>query len=324
MSGVPPPPPLPLLNEDPGWPHFDAFAAEGSQTSLSDDGFSVVDESGSDEPVDIVQELYEGPKTCQCCINWLEGAPKGLEEEPIPEPQIDDDEGCPIVIRRIESGGGSRLYQIHSIEIHNAPLRALLVDIFRGYDSLVRGFKHLTFFAPFRQFFWRWNQFERAIKEQDNEFLLKSLKILRRIVKSELDNVFTLSKEMLEHRIVFNDMVWTLFKPGDLVYSKLNNNDQLFRLLSITSKGSNTSLNCQYIEYNGHNFGMMSRQIEIRHFTGTRKITDLEAFPASYLDDFQGMKERMVQRGQRFQELTGIKYKSYRQFNGSDYQVCIV
>jgi hypothetical protein len=317
-----PPPALPFLNDNPSWPRFDAFAAEGSQSSASEDGFSVVDESGADEVADVVQDFYEGPRTCQCCINWVEGVPKGLEEELTPEPH-DEDEGCPILVRRIVSGGGSRLYKVHSIEIHSAPLRALLVDVFSGYDSLLRGFKHLTFLAPFRPFFWRWNQFERAIKEQEDESLLKSLKTLRRIVKSELGNVFTSNKEMLEHKVVFSNLVWTLFKPGDLVYSKLDGNDQFFRLQYIETHGGLTSLHCQYIDYNGHDFGVVSRLVEIGSFLGTRKITDLEVIPASFLDDFEGMKKRMIQRGRRFQELTGINYKSYRPYNSSVHQTSI-
>jgi hypothetical protein len=316
LGGIPPPL-SPFLNDNPSWPRFDAFATDGSQSPISDDGFSVVNEEGNDELANTVQDFYEGPKTCLCCINWLEGVPEGLEEMPTLEPQVDDDEGCPILIRRVKSGGGSRLYKIHAIEIRSAPLRALLVDVFRGYDGVVRGFKHLTFLAPFQQFFWRWNQFERAIKEQEDESLLKSLKLLRRLVKSDLGNTFTLNREMLEHKIVFSNMVWTLFKPGDLVYSKLHGNDQLFRLQSIISKESHLALSCQYIDWDGLNFGMMSRQIDIQYFLGTRKITELEVFPALYLENFDGLKKRMIQRGQRFGELTGIKYKSYRQPNYS-------
>jgi len=52
---------------------------EGTESPFSDDTFSVIDDNlAEDASAKIVQNYYEGPRTCLCCVNWVEGLPRVL------------------------------------------------------------------------------------------------------------------------------------------------------------------------------------------------------------------------------------------------------
>ena len=308
-AGLPLPPPLPARSD---WSLFNKPSLDGTQSPISDDAFSVID-GMDDERAKIIQDFYEGPKTCQCCINWIDGIPDGHKDEESEDSNDNDDEGCPIVVRRKRTGGGSKPFEIHSIEIRSVALRSILIDVFNGFDGLLPGLKYLTFIAPFRQFYYRWERFEQAIKVQTDESLIKSLKVLRRLVKSELGSAFSVSKDLVDHEVITQQYLWTLFKPGDLVYSNEDGVERLYHLQTISHSAWSCHLYCQFVDWDGRRFGLSEVSIEICSFIGTKKITDLVAFPIHFHGDPKGLRERLVLRGQKFRDLTGIHYKSYQE-----------
>lgn len=140
---------------------------------------------------DLVQDLYEGPRKCQCCINWVEEAPANLDLSPIKEEDDDEQKGPPLIIRRkVLPGEGKTQADIHSIEIRNAAVRKILCDVFSGYDFITDQVKYLVFLAPFRQFFWRWDKFENAVGAAEDDAVKAILVQLRAIVKVELAEAF--------------------------------------------------------------------------------------------------------------------------------------
>ncbi|QDS74141.1 hypothetical protein FKW77_001155 [Venturia effusa] len=313
---MPPPPPPPgdgllmpplLPCGDHNWPLTD-----GPGSPFSEDAFSVVDDLDDEERAKIIQDFYEGDKTCQCCINWVEGLPQGVQDED--NDSEDEDEGPPIIIRRKRTGGGANPFSIHAVEIRNKELRKILVDVFKGFDGLWPGLRYLTFLAPFRQFYYRWNGFEEAIEGCDDDALVKGLQVLRGIIKSQLKSTFTISKEMIANGVVTIDYLWTLFRPGDVAYMQDDNgNDQALYVKSVQAHPWNFQLTCQYLDFDGRRFGYVDSSVQIPHFTGTKQITELNIYPLHHHKDVQNMKERLVMRGERFREFTGVHYKSYRE-----------
>jgi hypothetical protein len=135
------------LSANANWP---LAGSSGVESPFSDDAFSVVDGLDEEERAKIIQDYYEGPKTCQCCINWVDGVPDGHQEEN--DDSEDEEEGPPIVVRRKRTGGGAKPFAIHAIEIRNAEMRKVLTGVFKGFDGLIPDLKYLTFLAPFRPF----------------------------------------------------------------------------------------------------------------------------------------------------------------------------
>lgn len=311
----PPPPPgaigfpmpslLPSGNHN--WP-----LADGTGSPFSEDAFSVVDDLDDEERAKVIQDFFEGEKTCQCCINWVEGLPRGLQDES--DDSDEEDEGPPIIIRRKRTGGGSNPFSIHAVEIRDKEMRRVLVDVFDGFDGLWPGLRYLTFLAPFRQFYYRWDAFEEAIEECDDEDLLTRLKALRGIIRSQLKSAFTISKEMIANGVITIDYLWTLFRPGELVYMQDDNgNDQALHVKSVQASPWNFQLACQYVDFDGIKFGYVDSSVQIPHFPGTKQITELNIYPLCHHKDVDSIKERLLLRGERFRDFTGVHYKSYRE-----------
>ncbi|KAE9994257.1 hypothetical protein EG327_000102 [Venturia inaequalis] len=295
----------------PSW-HRNWPLADGTGSPFSEDAFSVVDNLDDEERAKVIQDFFEGEKTCQCCINWVEGVPRGLQDES--DSSDEEDEGPPIIIRRKRTGGGANAFSIHTVEIRDKEMRKILLEVFEGFDGLWPGLRYLTFLAPFRPFYYRWDAFEEAIEECDNEDLRKSLQVLRSVIRSQLKSAFTISKEMIANGVITVDYLWTLFRPGELVYMQDDDgNDQALHVSSIQAIPWNFQLNCGYVDFDGVKFGFVDSSVQIPHFTGTKRITELNVYPFHHHKDAKTVRERLLLRGERFRDLTGVHYKSYRE-----------
>ncbi|KAJ0371501.1 hypothetical protein COL26b_009590 [Colletotrichum chrysophilum] len=264
----------------------------------------------------IVQDLYEGPKKCQCCINWMTECPHGVDLAALEKDESDDDESNPIIVRRrVTPGKAGSLVTIHSIDIRHAATRKVLIDIFKPYDGIVHDLKYLAFLAPFHQFFWRWEAFEKAIADEEEEQVKKILTILRSIVKRELAGAFAVSKELISHGMITYDYLWTLFAPGEVVYSDCRfDGDRFFVLQGHTNNTdpSKVELWLNYVNCSGDDFGVAVQSEYIPRFRGTRPINSLRLYPAKYHDEFHGVQKRLIERGRKFASLVGKHYKAYR------------
>lgn len=297
-----------LPSRQQNWPLPD----DGTGSPFSEDAFSVVDDLDDEERAKVIRDFFEGEKTCQCCINWVEGLPRGLQDESDSSDQ--EDEGPLIIIRRKRTGGGANPFSIHAVEIRNKEMRKVLVEVFKGFDGLWPGLSYLTFLAPFRQFYYRWDAFEEAIEKCDNESLRKGLQVLHGVIRSQLKNAFTIGKEMIANGVITIDYLWTLFRPGELVYMQDDDgNDQALHVKSVLANPWNFHLACSYVDFDGVTFGFVESSVQIPHFTGTKQITELNVYPLCHHKDAKVAKERLLLRGERFRDLTGVHYKSYRE-----------
>ncbi|KAK2728938.1 AAA family [Colletotrichum kahawae] len=265
----------------------------------------------------IVQDLYEGPKKCQCCINWMTECPHGVDLASLEKDESDDDESNPIIVRRrVTPGKAGSLVTIHSIDIRHAATRKVLIDVFKPYDGIVHDLKYLAFLAPFHQFFWRWEAFEKAIADEEDKQVKKIMIILRSIIKRELAGAFAVSKELISHGMITYDYLWTLFPPGELIYSDWRMDGDRFFVLQ--GQGINnthpTAVNLwlSYVDCSGDDFGVAVQSETIPRFRGTRPIDSLMLYPAKYHNDFDGVQKRLVERGRKFASLVGKHYKAYR------------
>lgn len=298
--------------------------ASNAQSTASDEPFCVVvdnhlmGDDGKDPAAQLgvrkefVQDLYEGKRTCECCINWVEECPPDLEIDYLVE---EDSDKAPITIRHQRTYGGSKTLEMHSIEINSVKLRHVLEEVFAGFDGIIPGLKYLTFMAPFKQFYYRWDRFEQAIKDEKDESVATGLKWLRSLVRRQLADAFTIARDMLDNGVITYTYLWTLFKPGDLIYSHSKGDEQLFILQSTNANAAMTAmiLNCLYVDWDGYRFGYANENIEIGSFLGTKSITELSAFPAAYVSSPQVLRENLILRGQKFRDLSKVHYKTYQE-----------
>lgn len=135
-------------------------------------------------------------------------------------------------------------------------------------------------------------------------------------LESELKEVISEVKNLGGQGLITYPLLWTLFKPGELVYCPQSEGDRSRAYINksheyICSRRPSFNLSYSYITYDGTHFGHMSDRASIQAFSGTRKITKLPLFPLDYHPNSKAVREKLIARGQKFEELRGKQYMHY-------------
>ncbi|KAJ8132064.1 hypothetical protein O1611_g1564 [Lasiodiplodia mahajangana] len=258
--------------------------------------------------------LYEGPKKCDCCINWVEQYPSNIKES---TEQESDVRRHAIVCRVQKAHRDSKEpLELHSIIIQSPVLKSILGDIFAGYPGITTTLKDVKFRKPFWEFFYFWKPLSDAQAHskpgsKEHEHLNKLLETLT----SQLSNTHTVANDLIQNRVVTYDYLWILFAPGTLLYSRLFDQDCLLEVKRTDYHGflseSPYQLRCRYIERNGESLGWKTKLIEIPKFSGTKPIQELEVYPITYHQAPEDMRSRFLERGRKFLSFSDWHHKAY-------------
>ena len=200
--------------------------------------------------------------------------------------------------------------QVSSIVVQSPLLKAVLENVFEGYEGITAGLKHVTFTRPFEPFFYRWDRFKEVVENELDETTRSHLQLLYTVMSVELEETISTYHDLLNHNVMTFDYLWTLFKPGDVLLCKIDGKDMMVKLQSSEYSGD-FSLTSKYVDWSGFEFGYASHVIFIPPFQGTKPITQLEAYPATFNPHFEDIKRQLINRGKRFETLQGYHYKAY-------------
>jgi len=259
------------------------------------------------------KNLYEGPPKCGCCTNWVEEYPEDAT------PKLEETEAVQrfaILIRNKKSHqDGGKAMQVSAIVVQSPLLKAVLENVFEGYEGITAGLKHVTFARPFEPFFYRWNRFKEAVENELDETTRSHLQLLYTVMSVELEETVSTYHDLLNHSVMTFDYLWTLFKPGDVLLCKMGGKDMMVKLQSSGYSGEagrrGFYLDSKYVDWSGFGFGYASHTTSIQPFQGTKPITQLEAYPATFNPHFEDIKHQLISRGKRFETLQGYHYKAY-------------
>jgi hypothetical protein len=120
---------------------------------------------------------------------------------------------------------------------------------------------------------------------------------------------------LLTHNEITYDLVWALFKPSDLLYTRCfgtkNDRGVVFDFgeeKTDESKLKYYNLSCLYRDFNGTVFGDTTIEIRISKFSGVRRIDNLDAFPFKYHPRQSAVEAELVKCGRRFIALMGTHH----------------
>ncbi|KAL3450091.1 hypothetical protein BJX65DRAFT_305554 [Aspergillus insuetus] len=151
-------------------------------------------------------------------------------------------------------------------------------------------------------------------------------------------------------KISFDDL-WHVFRPGDLVVSKNDGHEQLYRVLearkstgpsirpggsaprrpnrtlseSDYSEGSDIEdedpddnafyVSCVNLTFDGTSIGPVSARVPIPYFPGEKDIITLNIFPVKFLSPGQDIQTRMAARGKRY-----LACQGHMRYDGTAYR----
>ena len=215
-----------------------------------------------------------------------------------------------------------KVLSLHSIVIQSPLLKDLLQEILAGYPGVTVGLKRLEFSGRFEPLIHRWTELEEAIvrlrveKDPKSTDRLKHAELLHDLLAQEFKDTIDSSVDMKTQGVMTYEHLWTLFQPGALVYSKLQNQDRVFRLHK-SKYGQDRDgnpvfwLTCQYIDYDGTRFGTNKINMSIPIFEGTRPISNLPALPMNFHTNAAELRAKLIERGGKVEDLAGSHYRSY-------------
>ncbi|KAF2460303.1 P-loop containing nucleoside triphosphate hydrolase protein [Lineolata rhizophorae] len=263
------------------------------------------------------KKLYEGSHLgCHCCVEWVDEYP---EELVAAAEESKENKRYAVLARYRKTHGDVRKpMELDSIVIQSPRLKSILQEVFEGYEGVTAGLKELSFRAPFHSFFYRWDRLVKLSKNLEDEESRSHIRILQEIIGEQIEEEIMLKNDMLAHNVIVFDYLWTIFEPGTVVYSLVDGQERMYRVVSYRyeknpgSPPTAFSLSCKYVEWDGFSFGYGSAQVQISKFDGTKTITDLSVYPAAFYPQYEELAERLCARGRKFAQLCGFNYKAYK------------
>jgi hypothetical protein len=266
-----------------------------------------------------VKNLYEGPPKPQFppgVINWIENYPDDIEESV--ECTLESQQQALLV--RNKKCRGRKPFKIHSIDIQSPLLKRALEYVFGDYPGITPGLAHLSFVPPFEPFFYRWDRLQKISEDNQNndQETLDHIQLLKKVLQEELQETFDTHNDLISHGVITFDFLWTLFPPGDLIFTIQDGQDQLEKVecsnyVESPGQGISFLISGYHVNCDGKRFGFEFFNVSLKSFTGTKPITDLKAYPLRFHVSAPKLQERLIQRGRHFEDLRGCHYKRYNE-----------
>ena len=130
------------------------------------------------------------------------------------------------------------------------------------------------------------SQYCEKISGQNLEDDTAHMRLLFTFVDAEYENIHANLQLLLDEHIVTYDILWALFRPGDIVCMSTYYNEEEQRCFRVEiADGEDSScfkVEGIYLDHDGKRFGMARIKVPIMSFRGQKKISDLAVYPLHY------------------------------------------
>lgn len=205
---------------------------------------------------------------------------------------------------------------MYEVVVQNSILKGLLQDNIKTYPGVTFAAKDVSFKTPFEPFFHSWDKIENAAKEYSDDDPAPYLKRLVEVLENEMEYSIKSRRDNVSHLVITFDLLWTIFKPGDIVFMDDADQARMYQLVSTSYDEERTRfrLTCRYIDWDGTDFGYDYYYQSIQKFDGPQLIHRLIIYPKMYVENLDEVEKTMRDRGRRFCLLSGpdYKYESYK------------
>ncbi|KAI0454590.1 P-loop containing nucleoside triphosphate hydrolase protein [Xylaria acuta] len=229
----------------------------------------------------------------------------------------EESEKYALLVRNKKSYDSRKKLEVDSIVIQSPLLKNVLHDVLKDYPGVTTTLSRLIFSAPFKPFVHRRQQLVAALNGEYDEETKSHLALLNDVLYGELKDVIAATEDYIKNKVVTYEHIWTIFQPGCIVYAKRFGKPVGVRLvdgqfIQHHKLGPCYQVKCDRVDWDGSRFGYDVSPQFITPFEGTTPIADLACFPLSYHPEEESIKEKLIARGRKFEQLAGYHYKSYR------------
>ncbi|PQE13758.1 AAA family ATPase protein [Rutstroemia sp. NJR-2017a BVV2] len=158
---------------------------------------------------------------------------------------------------------------------------------------------------------------EASNNEQLKAHIQLCLQYTRTVLHQEIkifDSFISSSSQSpeLEHR-----HLWMVYKPGLLVYEKIEGIEMLSRVRSIANfdtgdtKENAWIISTERICYVGNKIGFTKHSIRVSNYKGRRQVCDIPAIPLHFHPEEERIRFDLLKRGHQYISLFGVNHCSY-------------
>lgn len=223
-----------------------------------------------------------------------------------------------IVTKRVFDG--ERKYEKSTVQINSPQIRKILKEVVPFYPSEPNSFDEtINIDSPFSMLF----HYRKEVLEYptEDETTKAHLKVFQDFVDIELGESIAEAEKLISAGFITFDLLYTIFKPGDLIYNKDNGHPELSILTkSVYGKtdvgGKYFALTLAFTGHDGTRTGRAKTEFRIQescHCKGVKQIMELPMFPLKVLgkEIGEGIKQQLIKRGEKYLAHTGIKVARY-------------
>ena len=206
-----------------------------------------------------------------------------------------------------------------TVQINSPQILLILQEVVGAYPTQPAGFEvPITEEAPYALFYHHWDELARYQPKDDVYNMHHSL--LMKFIDVELAPAFAESSQLIKKGFITYSLLWTIFKPGTLLYESNQGHPRLYKLVTTTYKedalaGSWFEVDCTFTDHDGTKTGKAKAKKKLSEktmFTGRSplEIKSLPIFPRKCIDD-DGLEARLISRGKRLLALNGVQVMQY-------------
>ncbi|KAM3420591.1 hypothetical protein BST61_g3853 [Cercospora zeina] len=211
-------------------------------------------------------------------------------------------------------GHDNRYVQKTSLQVNSQHLKDILRDTIDSFPGISFHTKDITIDAPYRVLFHYKDELEAAGEKLEDEDAIAHLGLLLDFIHEEFNDTIEESENLREQGLMSYQHLWTIYRPGDLIYGTVLGQPRAFRLISYQYNCGDfpgLQLSTEFVDFDGEDFGTRIGGQFVAAFSGAERIDRLEAFPMKFHSAPEDVQKQLVARGRRFEELAGMHFMRY-------------
>ena len=217
--------------------------------------------------------------------------------------------------RNATANGGS---EIERIRIKSPLIKAALSEALKDYPgfSTSGSLFGIVFNAPFQSLIHNWDIINSLVEGHPDPDTREHLQVMQDAIKSVVEKPLKKIEECRLHGNITYGTLWTIFKPGQLIYRKdylgreviekinaifydRHKDDEVFKVVS------------DAVCWDGTRFGVGTSTGSFGDEGGAMSLSDLPAMPLEMHPDREAIKARVLRRAQKFVTLTKCEIKAF-------------
>ncbi|KAF2210383.1 hypothetical protein CERZMDRAFT_69393 [Cercospora zeae-maydis SCOH1-5] len=200
------------------------------------------------------------------------------------------------------------------LQVNSQHLKDILRETIDSFPGISFHTKDITIDAPYRVLFHYKDELEAAGEKLEDEDAIAHLGLLLDFIHEEFNDTIEESENLREQGLMSYQYLWTIYRPGDLIYGTVLGQPRAFRLISYQytcGQFPSLQLSTEFVDFDGEDFGTRTGAQSVAAFSGAERIDRLEAFPMKFHSALDDIQKLLVARGRRFEELAGMHFKRY-------------